>query len=290
MEQTADQLVNKCRHVLLNYGTADEFCSDEGPQFISAIFQNFLKTWSVHHRLASVEYPQSNERAELAVKTAKRIIRENVTANGSLETHTLAVALLQYRNTPIADVGLSPAQILFCRNLKDFLPAHPENYKLNSHWLKQAKLREQVCSQQYLKSAKRYNTFTHSLQTLQIGSRVVIFNKRQGRRGVWNLFGHIVECLGNRQYNVKQEGSGRVTLRNRVHLKLIPDSLKTPGRAHRLIRHSTSTLPISNPDCQNDEPLLTSDPTTTTNPLPLTETNASAPSTKIPLSQTVAKL
>ena len=33
--------------------------------------------------------------------------------------------LLQYRNTPDRDIGLSPAEILYRRKLKDFLPTSP---------------------------------------------------------------------------------------------------------------------------------------------------------------------
>jgi len=53
------------------------------------------------------EYPQSNGRAELAMKTAKRNILEKTT-RGSLNSDKAACVLLQYRNTPIQSFGLSP--------------------------------------------------------------------------------------------------------------------------------------------------------------------------------------
>ena len=42
--------------------------------------------------------------------------------NGSLDKNSLAVALLQYRDTQDRDVGFFPAQILFARKLRDVLP------------------------------------------------------------------------------------------------------------------------------------------------------------------------
>ena len=36
---------------------------------------------------------------------------------------------MNYRNTPLKDIGLSPAQIIFARNIKDYIPASPGTYK-----------------------------------------------------------------------------------------------------------------------------------------------------------------
>ena len=60
----------------------------------------------VSNRISSVEYPQSNGRAEVGVKTAKRIILNNTASNGSLYNDKAAQAILQYRNTPLQDSNL----------------------------------------------------------------------------------------------------------------------------------------------------------------------------------------
>ena len=58
-------------------------------------------------RVSSAYNPQSNGRAELAVKTAKRLLRENISLSGDLNTDSTARALLQYRNTPLQDLGVA---------------------------------------------------------------------------------------------------------------------------------------------------------------------------------------
>ena len=49
-----------------------------GPPFNSGGWSRFLKKWGVRHRLSSAAYAQSNGRAELAVKMAKRILADCV--------------------------------------------------------------------------------------------------------------------------------------------------------------------------------------------------------------------
>ena len=81
----------------------------------------FLRRWGVKHRVSSAYHPQSNGRAEVAVKTAKRLLRSNVGPSGALDSDRLLRALLQLRNTPDPDCSVSPSQIVFGRHLRDTL-------------------------------------------------------------------------------------------------------------------------------------------------------------------------
>ena len=77
-EATASSLINIFCQLFLDYGVSEEVSSDGGQQFKAEDFNNFLKKWGVAHRKSSVDYPQSHGSAEVAVKTAKRILGENV--------------------------------------------------------------------------------------------------------------------------------------------------------------------------------------------------------------------
>ena len=114
--------MNICRGLFIYYGAPVEFSSDGGPQFTAQIFQQFLQDWGIAHRLLLACYPQSNGHAELGVKTSKRIIFDNTNQDGSSKNENAARSILQYQNTPIHDLGLSPSQILFQRQLRDYTP------------------------------------------------------------------------------------------------------------------------------------------------------------------------
>ena len=85
------------RRVFVTFGIADELSSDGGPEFTATATHKFLKNWSVHHRFSSVAFSNSNCRAEIGVKTVKRLITNNTGSNGELNTDALQRAKLQYR-------------------------------------------------------------------------------------------------------------------------------------------------------------------------------------------------
>ena len=66
------------------YGAPEELYADGGPPFESQGYDSFLKNWGVRKRTSSAYYPQSNGRAELAVKTAKHILASNTDNCGRL--------------------------------------------------------------------------------------------------------------------------------------------------------------------------------------------------------------
>ena len=77
-------LVKKLRECFVTYGIAEESSSDGGPEFTAALTQQFLRDWGVAHRLSSVAYPHSNTRAEIGVKSAKRLIMEKTGTQGDI--------------------------------------------------------------------------------------------------------------------------------------------------------------------------------------------------------------
>ena len=97
--------------------------SDGGPQYTSKQFNDFVQRWDFTHITSSLRNPQSNGKAESAVKSTKKLIQTCWTGR-SLDHKKFCIALLQYHSTPSRKDRLSPAQKLFGHPVQDILPAH----------------------------------------------------------------------------------------------------------------------------------------------------------------------
>ncbi len=129
-EDSSEELVRHLRNLFCVYGVPEELASDGASVYMSSKTRGFLELWGVRHRVSSAYHPHSNLRAETCVKSMKRLIASNTGPSGSLDTDALTAALLTYRNTPDRDTGLSPAQVLYARQLRDTIPNSKDNLRL----------------------------------------------------------------------------------------------------------------------------------------------------------------
>ena len=166
-------------------------------------------------------FAHSNQWAELAVKSMKRLLRENFGSDGKLNSDKVQRAVMQYRNTPDRDTGRSPAQVIFGRQLRDFLPAPLSRYKPHPRWLMLQEDREMALRQRALRNTESLKTGTRQLAQLQVHDTVKIQNQIGHKASRWDITGTIVEVKPYDQYLVRVHGSGRLTLGNRKFLKKI---------------------------------------------------------------------
>ena len=187
--------------------------------------QSFLKRWGVRQRLSSEYYPRANTRAELGVKSMKRLLRNNTVSSGSLNCDKFSRAILEYRNTPCKDLGVSPSNILFGRNLKDHLPTMIDNLKVRKEWRFDRDMREQALAVKFAQLERELGGGTRKLQDLEIRDMVQIQNQKGIDPKRWNKSGKVIEKLDYDQYLVKVDGGGRITRRNRRFLRKIVSNL-----------------------------------------------------------------
>ena len=113
-------VINHIKPQFARYGIPETIVSDNGPEFSSHEFAEFAKQYGFKHITSSPRYPQSNGLAERAVQTA-----ENILKKAKVEGKDFQLGLLAYRNTPIEEIGLSPAQMLMGRRTRTQLPTTP---------------------------------------------------------------------------------------------------------------------------------------------------------------------
>ena len=115
---TTDATVERLRVLLAQFGLPVAIVSDNGTNFVSNTFQEFLQRNGVRQVTTAPGHPSSNGLAEHAVRTFKegvsRLKEDSMTAR-------LSRFLFTYRNTPHPTTGTSPAELLQGRRSRSAL-------------------------------------------------------------------------------------------------------------------------------------------------------------------------
>ena len=246
-EASTTDLIKILKEYFTTFGIAEQFASDAGPQFKSSQFKEFLQSWGIEQRTSSSYFPKSNLRAESAVKSAKRIVLDNSKLDGSPDLDKISRAIMQHRNTPDSEYGLSPAQLVFGRPIRVFLPIRPGDFSPSEVWIDNREKRELAMRKRFLRGSEKWTEHTRDLPPLAPGSKVLIQNQYGAGKIAkkWDKSGLVLENLGFNKYRVKVDGSGRITDRNRQFLrKFTPMTPSLPGPSPNTFN---PTLPVSQP-------------------------------------------
>ena len=248
-------VIEVLRQYFSRWGVAVNLTTDGASVFTSTEIKDFLERWGVEHRVSSAYYARANKRSEIAVKSAKRLIMDNLGPNGTMNTDKLARALLAHRNCPDPETGVSAAQIIFGRELRDHLPALVSKYQPRKEWRIEADLRAKALAKRHGKMETWLTHGARTLPPLDIGDTVAVQDqsKSDGKPGRWNKSAIVVEVLPHDAYRVKIHGSRQVTMRNRRFLrKLTPFSPTIPvtreevSQSKVVTRSQTSpTIPVA---------------------------------------------
>ena len=204
--KTAGEVILKLKRHFSTHGIPERFISDNMP-FSSHEFGEFAKSYEFERAPSSPEYPQSNGKAENAVKTTKLLMKKAKDAKTDFY-----LALLEWRNTPSEGMDSSPAQRIFGRCMRTLLPISkqllkPETQKGVSEKLKE---RKQVQSEYFNRGSKE-------LPELQKNEIVRIQPSKQDRFGRWKK-GKVLRKAAIRSYIVRRV-DGIILRRNRRFLR-----------------------------------------------------------------------
>ena len=173
---TSTVIINTLREFFHRWGVAEEISLDGASNLQSAEIKDWLKSWGVRVRLSSAHYHQSNGRAEVGVKSMKRLLRGNTGRKGAIDTDKVAQALLQYRNTPLRGINKSPAELALGRSLRDTVPLPRQCYKIDTHWAQHLREREKVLSVSNELTKSKYDVQAREKETLVKRDNVVRYS------------------------------------------------------------------------------------------------------------------
>ena len=255
------------------FGVPRELSNDGGSKFTADNTKDFLVRWGVQTRQSAAYNPQSNGRAELAVKSTKRLLEDNVGPDGELDTEKFLRAILIKRNTPDPLTKLSPAEIVFRRKWRDTLPRIDKsiniffNTRVKPVWTDAWEKKELAMRTRYQGCLTRLREHSKALPPLNVGDHVSIQNQSGKKPAKWDRTGTIVETRDCDKYVIKVDGSGRLTLRNRRYLrKLFQDVGLYGSNTQKKVNQTTQAAESDTPPAV--ERLLAEPIPTTHQPLP----------------------
>jgi hypothetical protein len=99
-------------NVFMKYGVPEVIISDNGKQFVSKTYQQFLRKYNVTSKLTPYYHPQANP-AERVIRTLKNCIRSFTSQNQNCWDEKLEQYLAGIRSAVHESTGFSPYQVLF---------------------------------------------------------------------------------------------------------------------------------------------------------------------------------
>ena len=118
---TATSIVNCLNKVFATHGLPLQIMTDNGSQFISEEFGNFMEENNISHHRVTPYWPAANGEVERFNKVLKKAIQTSHT-EGKDWKFELYKFLLAYRTTPHCTTNESPAYLLMNRKVKSKLP------------------------------------------------------------------------------------------------------------------------------------------------------------------------
>ena len=155
-DTTAKTTIKALDEIFGRFGIANHLVTDNGPQWTSSDFENYMKNCKIKHTFSSPYHPATNGAAENFVKTFKDKIEKMIKDGNSLN-FAINRFLGDFRNTEHSTTGKSPAQLQFNRQLR------------TRHNVLKPEVQDRVESQQY---KQKENMHGHRKMNLTVGNLV----------------------------------------------------------------------------------------------------------------------
>ena len=146
---------------------------------------------------------------------------DNMSPDGKVNTDRFLRAMLQYRNTPQPDTRMSPAQVVFGRYLRDFIPVVGDKYEPKQEWAMVREYRERALARRLDRDGAVLERHTKKLDTVPVGDAVAVQNQKGRFPKKWDKTGVVVENMDHDKVLVRMDGSRRLTTRNRRFVRKI---------------------------------------------------------------------
>ena len=241
--------VKKSMEAMFNtHGLPDSVRSDNGPPFASAEFEGFLGYLGIQHKKGVPYWPQSNGEVERANATILKCIRI-AQLEGRDWRKALSDFLFVYRTTPHTVTGVSPAELLMGRKLRDKLPKViiPDDRLTESDWQIHLRERDAKAKLRQKEYADKERSATPS--NINEGDKVLLQQSRINKLSPTYEPEPYVVVHKDGNATIIQSPVGNTKMRNTAHLRRFVEP------------ESTQVQPIEASDTDEVQPTVDIQPT-----------------------------
>ena len=114
-------IIASLEKIFATHGLPMSITCDNGPQFVSSDFKQYLCTNAIQLRNVTPLWPQANGQTERQNRTLLKAMKI-AQAEGKNWKREIYSFLLMYHSTPHSTTGVSPAELLFRRKIRTKLP------------------------------------------------------------------------------------------------------------------------------------------------------------------------
>lgn len=136
-DMTAKTTIDKCKEIFTNFGCPEIMVMDNGRNFRSTEFLQFLANNKVTPKFTAPYHPAINGQAEKFVQTLKNSLKKMLTDprnKGITLNNALNSFLIQYRITSHCTTGVAPGKHMFNRQMRTYLTLNlPSKRKLTTN-------------------------------------------------------------------------------------------------------------------------------------------------------------
>ena len=201
---SSKSVINVLKENFSRWGIPKILKSDNGPAFASEQFKEFAENYGFEHVTSSPRYSQSMGFIEKNVQICKNVLKKAKKSNSDPY-----LAILEYRNTPIEGINLSPSQLLMGRRTRTQLPVNDSLLKPQYH--DGANVQNALNERQHIQKYY-YDRGAKSLPQLNPGDQIRVRNENKWEPGT------VEQRADTPRSYVIQTKKGQKLRRNRRHL------------------------------------------------------------------------
>ena len=211
---SATAVIKALNRIFATHGLPCTLVSDNGPQFISDNFKDFMKVNDIHHARTTPYWPQANGLVERHNRTLLKAIKTACSEGKDWRAY-IYTFLLAYRSTPHTITGKSPAEIMFGRKLRTKLP-EMERKTVEDTEIRSREEERKAKIKEYGDGRRKA-----SESTIKVGDKVLVTYLRKANKLSTTFGKEIHEVVGRKGNQVIVKGpDGVKSCRNTTHVKL----------------------------------------------------------------------